>query len=433
MPQRKVSQRGAVGQQLINSAKALNRTNVAAFGNRSGGVSAFCGPQLGDPGDCSLYNPPEEEGFPGSIVEQMGGTVIMDPATCGDLEAPDHSHTIGGLSNVSGTADCPDDGDVLMWRDGTGTKPGEWVPVKLEEIFARACRELTAELSDADCAAALGAVGNSKSLYVAPRSARSAPSQRRAAEPVVRAAGNARSAPVAAPAPAAVVPANKTYGSGTDGNLTLQSDSELSTDMYFNDLKLNGYTLHTNGYRLFVSGTLDAGRKANTGATGSIVCDGASGTTQGVGKGGPSATLGGGADGNATATYSISGSAGSDGEGHLGPAAELVNEQEGGLGLLSELDTAVRMRALDGRRLTGGAGGVGEKAGGGGGVVFVAARNTALGGTLRARGGAAGGSSSGAGGGGAVVFIHSGPTTWQFDVSGGDDTATSGKVFDIRA
>jgi len=422
MPQRKVGQRSSVGQRAINNAKAMNRVNVAAFGNRSGTASAFCGAGVGDPGDCTLYNPPEEEGFPGSIVEMMGGTTLMDPATCGDVEAPDHSHTLGGLSNVSGTADCPDDGDVLMWRAGTGTKPGEWVPAKLEEFFARACRELTAELSDVDCAAALSAFSSSKSLRAA-RSTRSAP------PPVVRAAGNARSTSSAA----AAAPTSKTYGAGTDGDVTLDSDSELATDMYFNNLKLNGHTLNTNGYRLFVGGTLDAGRKASTGATGSIVCDGFNGTTQGVGKGGPSGTLGGGADGNATITYSISGSAGSDGKGHLGPAAELVSELEGGLNVLSELDTAVRMRALDGRRLTGGAGGVGERAGGGGGVLFVAARNTALGGTLRARGGSAGGAESGAGGGGAVVFIHSGPTTWQFDVSGGDHVATAGKVFDIRA
>ena len=47
------------------------------------------------------------------------------------------------------------------------------------------------------------------------------------------------------------------YGFGQDGNVTLTSNTTLSRDMYYNDLSINaGVTLDTNGYRVFVAGTL---------------------------------------------------------------------------------------------------------------------------------------------------------------------------------
>ena len=47
------------------------------------------------------------------------------------------------------------------------------------------------------------------------------------------------------------------YGYGQDGDVTLASNTTLARDMYYNDLTINsGVTLDTNGYRVFVRGTL---------------------------------------------------------------------------------------------------------------------------------------------------------------------------------
>jgi len=47
------------------------------------------------------------------------------------------------------------------------------------------------------------------------------------------------------------------YGYGQDGDVTLASNTTLSRDMYYNDLSINAnVTLDTNGYRVFVRGTL---------------------------------------------------------------------------------------------------------------------------------------------------------------------------------
>lgn len=416
------AQQKALARQMIASSKGLTRATLKSGLAKTPTASAFCGNGgVGAPGPgCSLYNPASEPGFEGSIIKQMGGSQIVDPSTCAGAGVgvpPDH--TIGGHLDTS--VGCPEDGDVLMWRAGTGTCPGRWVNASLKEAFARACLSVPDDLADEDCAVAKAPY--EKACCSATSSA--------APKSILARASKAVSKSSAASASAAVS-TGKTFGSGADGDLTLQSDSELTTDMYFRNLNLNGYTLYTNGYRLFVSASLSAGRHEKTGRTGTIACDGEDGTAEAPGKGGAAATLGGGASGNSTIDYSISGSAGSNGKGGVGPAAQLVSELEGGLGLLSELDSAVRMRALDGRRLTGGAGAVGPHAGGGGGVVFVAAHNTLLGGTLRARGGITGASDSGAGGGGAVVFVHADPTTWQFDLAGGDAVAEAGKAYDIR-
>ena len=47
------------------------------------------------------------------------------------------------------------------------------------------------------------------------------------------------------------------YGFGQDGNVTITGDTTLARDMFYNDLTINtGCTLDTNGYRIFVRGTL---------------------------------------------------------------------------------------------------------------------------------------------------------------------------------
>ena len=68
------------------------------------------------------------------------------------------------------------------------------------------------------------------------------------------------------------------YGFGQDGNVTLTSNASLSRDMYYNNLTINsGVTLDTNGYRVFVAGTLTftdstskIGRFSNKTTTGTL-------------------------------------------------------------------------------------------------------------------------------------------------------------------
>ena len=50
---------------------------------------------------------------------------------------------------------------------------------------------------------------------------------------------------------------DEVYGFGQDGNVTITADTSLSRDMYYNDLTINANcTLDSNGYRIFVKGTL---------------------------------------------------------------------------------------------------------------------------------------------------------------------------------
>lgn len=413
----------AFARQMIRASKGLTAATVKSRISKGATQSAFCSqPGVGDPGDCSLYNPPAEAGFPGSIVEMKGGTTIVDPATCngaGVVTAPVDHFLNGHLDTNLG---CPEDGDVVMWRAGTGDKPGAWVSASLQEAFARACLQLPESLSAEDCAAALAdAVANNKAIrgFAAPREG-------------LRAVAAAPAPEVSVSIADSSVEDSRTFGSGADGDLVLQEDSELTKDMYFHNLNLNGFALATNGYRLFVSGSLSAGRHSVTGHPGVLSANGHSGSSSAEGSVPAAGTLGQGGAPNASLDYSISGSAGSDAAGQLGPKAKFVPEEEGGVYLLSELDTAIRMRALDGKRLNGGAGGVGPHAGSGGGVLFVSARSTLLSGVLESRGGAAGASDSGAGGGGAIVFLHADSNKWDHDVRGGDQVAEAGRFYDIK-
>ena len=77
------------------------------------------------------------------------------------------------------------------------------------------------------------------------------------------------------------------YGFGQDGNVTITADTSLTRDMYYNDLTINsGCDLDTNGYKIFVKGTLtfaDAtsriGRFTNKANAGTLKGGSAAGTT----------------------------------------------------------------------------------------------------------------------------------------------------------
>ena len=65
------------------------------------------------------------------------------------------------------------------------------------------------------------------------------------------------------------------FGDGSDGDVTISSDTSLSRDMYYNNLTINpGVTLNPNGYRIFVKGTLinngKISRNGNPGQDGNV-------------------------------------------------------------------------------------------------------------------------------------------------------------------
>ena len=52
---------------------------------------------------------------------------------------------------------------------------------------------------------------------------------------------------------------DEVYGFGQDGDVTITANTTLNRDMYYNDLTINANCdLDTNGYRVFVKGTLKA-------------------------------------------------------------------------------------------------------------------------------------------------------------------------------
>ena len=128
------------------------------------------------------------------------------------------------------------------------------------------------------------------------------------------------------PASLATTPAGY-FGNGGDGSLTLGSNTTATSDRYYTNLDLAGFTLDLDGYRLFVNGTLtiNSGRIHNDGG------NGANGTGGGGGAGGvgtPDAVLGGSASGGAGGNVGAGGANGgnpltvsSGGSGGAGGAA----------------------------------------------------------------------------------------------------------------
>jgi hypothetical protein len=88
------------------------------------------------------------------------------------------------------------------------------------------------------------------------------------------------------------------YGQGTDGNTTIASNTSLTRDMYYNNLTVNnGIHLNTNGYRVFVKGTLTLNGNIGVASSQSV----SSGTLSGrlaLASGNTSVSLGGNSGGN---------------------------------------------------------------------------------------------------------------------------------------
>lgn len=230
------------------------------------------------------------------------------------------------------------------------------------------------------------------------------------------------------------------FGDGSDSDVTITGTATLVRDMYYNNLTISGAgTLNTNGFRIFVKGTLTLADTATISARGK---DGAGplagGTAYTVGtleagyaggKGGtPTGTV---SAGGISTSYSIGGNGGAGGNGNGGGAgssggsavaipaeAGHIRHSPGWLGFVFSATTDVRQRVRGGAGGGGGGEGTtgsseGGGGGGGGGIVSICARKiiTVAGTTITARGGAGadgtGDAAGGGGGGGGGVLIAS--------------------------
>ena len=91
--------------------------------------------------------------------------------------------------------------------------------------------------------------------------------------------------------------ADPLYGTGSDGDVTISSNTTLTADMYYNNLTVNAsVVLNTAGYRVFVKNLLVLGNASVIGfttgssASGSIAGGGAAATAVTNSLGGASST-----------------------------------------------------------------------------------------------------------------------------------------------
>lgn len=219
------------------------------------------------------------------------------------------------------------------------------------------------------------------------------------------------------------------FGDGSDGSVTITSNTTLTRDMYYDSLSMAaGFTLSTDGFRIFcrrlltmvatsiierdgIAATDINGAAGIANQTGGLAGsggggDGAPGTAQGIGSAGTNITA-------------LGGTGGAGGDGTPPPGA-------GGAGGVATIPNNGRPhtplwafgRYTDDDVSRGGAGGGGGGrntgtgatggGGGGGGVIMLFARRINNSGTIRANGGngaAATGTNSGGGGGGAGGFL----------------------------
>ena len=103
------------------------------------------------------------------------------------------------------------------------------------------------------------------------------------------------------------------FGDGSDGDITISSDTSLARDMYYENLTINnGVTLTSTGFRIFVRGTLT--NNGTISAKGNDGTNGANATADGIGTGGP----GGAALATGTIYGGLAGGAGADGVTYTG-------------------------------------------------------------------------------------------------------------------
>jgi hypothetical protein len=269
------------------------------------------------------------------------------------------------------------------------------------------------------------------------------------------------------------------FGDGSDGNLILDATNpatgmtrasnvyRMDRDIYANDLTMSSTAvLWTNGFRLFVRGTLTipaANIITNFGFNAVGTTHGA-GASEGSVGGGEAGGDGGAGSSNGTAgnltTQSLGGSGGDGGDGFdsgtntggAGGTATAPAAARGGYKNLVTMQTGTIMglvasasvtTALKGGAGGGGAGGAtsggdqsnGGGGGGGGGVVLICAAYVSHDGSIEAKGGNGGdavtiagagdSAGGGGGGGGGLILLFDGQRTGSgtFSVDGGDGGA----------
>lgn len=95
------------------------------------------------------------------------------------------------------------------------------------------------------------------------------------------------------------------YGTGSDGTVVIASNTSLSRDMYYNNLTINvGTMLNTNGFKVFVKGTLTLNGNIGVGSGDTANTNTVSGQTSGQTS--TNVSLGGNAFGNTYTASSIS-------------------------------------------------------------------------------------------------------------------------------
>lgn len=221
------------------------------------------------------------------------------------------------------------------------------------------------------------------------------------------------------------------YGTGVDGNVTITGTVTLTSDMHYNNLVVNG-TLDTDGYRVFVAGTLSGTGTIHTnGTNGSGLSAGAGGGVstnapfiKGVDAGNGTTTAGNQCAAGTTNQLGGSAGAGGAGTGNVSVAGRSVAppiESAGGIRNIYDPFQVREARPIGSStgRFAGGNGGTGGSGdgtytggggGGGGGVCVVFARDCQFAGSIQAVGGAGatrttGNVGGGGGGGGGFAFL----------------------------
>jgi hypothetical protein len=240
------------------------------------------------------------------------------------------------------------------------------------------------------------------------------------------------------------------FGDGSDGDVTISGNTTLTSDKFYASLTVNsGVTLSTDGWRVFVNGTLtNNGTIEDNGGDGDDGADGGSGSPDtdqnSVGEGQAGGNGNGEKGDNASPGLGGDGGAGGDNDNGVGGL---------GAGIVTEprptpytVCDALRLFDIeDENQIDGGAGGGGGKeagaaigggGGSGGGVIMIAAKTIDNGsGTIQANGGDGGdGETDGAdvsgggggGGGGLVVLIYQSLTTGTEEALGGSGGASGG-------
>jgi hypothetical protein len=182
--------------------------------------------------------------------------------------------------------------------------------------------------------------------------------------------------------------ADEIYGTGLDGNVTISTNTTLTSDMFYENLTIaTGVTLNTGGYRVFVRNLLMFEENSVIGLPGGSVVEGS-------------------IKGGATATNGVTNSLGGDGfDGTATTTATRPTADVGGSAYYYYAAQAIKGYSITANTsnpefLRGGAGG---DTGEGGGVVIVAARYIGAAGAAQIA--ATGGSNAG---GGVIICVSSG-------------------------